>query len=78
MSDDQALTRPVTQSRRALLAGADRRTRIAAVTLPPSVLLRWRGALLDTSARLVGMIGRIRDRLLRWNPRRVLAGRPSR
>lgn len=75
---DGSLGEALRAVRRALLARADRRTRIAAVTLPPSVLLRWRGALLDTSARLVGMIGRIRDRLLRWNPRRVLAGRPSR
>ncbi|MDW5323068.1 DUF3488 and transglutaminase-like domain-containing protein [Plantactinospora sp. KLBMP9567] len=64
--------------RRALSAGADRRTRLVAATLPPSVLFRWRLAVMDLSAGFVGLTGRLRDRLLRWSPRRVLAGRPSR
>ncbi|WBB80011.1 transglutaminaseTgpA domain-containing protein [Micromonospora sp. WMMD882] len=64
--------------RRALGAQADRRTRFVATTLPPSVLLRWRTALTDTSTRLVTATGRLRTRLLRWNPRRLLAGRPAR
>ncbi|GAB3984734.1 hypothetical protein GCM10027615_72940 [Plantactinospora veratri] len=49
-----------------------------AATLPPSVLFRWRLAVMDLSAGFVGLTGRVRDRLLRWSPRRVLAGRPSR
>ncbi|GIG90052.1 transglutaminase TgpA family protein [Plantactinospora endophytica] len=64
--------------RRALSAGADRRTRLVAATLPPSVLYRWRLAAMDLSAGFVGFTGRFRDRLLRWSPRRVLANRPSR
>ena len=64
--------------RRALRGQADRRTRIVAATLPPSVLARWRSTVADVSAGLVGRIGRLRERLLRWSPRRVLAGRPGR
>ncbi|MEU2614309.1 DUF3488 and transglutaminase-like domain-containing protein [Micromonospora sp. NPDC007271] len=64
--------------RGALAARADRRTRIMAALLPPSVLLRWRTALAEHSARLVAGGGRVRQRLLRWNPRRLLAGRPAR
>ncbi|ROT31238.1 DUF3488 and transglutaminase-like domain-containing protein [Micromonospora sp. HM5-17] len=64
--------------RRALRSQADRRTRIVAAALPPSVLNRWRSTLMDVSAGVVGRSSRVRDRLLRWNPRRVLASRPSR
>ncbi|WP_410810976.1 transglutaminaseTgpA domain-containing protein [Micromonospora sp. 067-2] len=64
--------------RGALAARADRRTRLLAAVLPPSVLLRWRIALADTSGRLVGLAGRARYRLLRWNPRRLLADRAAR
>ncbi|SBT44757.1 transglutaminase TgpA family protein [Micromonospora auratinigra] len=64
--------------RGALAARADRRTRIMAALLPPSVLLRWRTAVADRSTRLVTTGGQFRDRLLRWNPRRLLAGRPAR
>ncbi|MEV0328597.1 DUF3488 and transglutaminase-like domain-containing protein [Micromonospora echinospora] len=64
--------------RNALGARADRRTRVVAAILPPSVLLRWRAAVTDASSRLVAATGRTRTRLLRWNPRRLLAGRPAR
>ncbi|MGV9810253.1 hypothetical protein ACWDSE_32200, partial [Micromonospora chersina] len=64
--------------RGALAARADRRTRLLAAVLPPSVLLRWRAALTDRSTRLVTTTGQVRQRLLRWNPRRLLAGRPAR
>ncbi|MGW4156781.1 transglutaminase family protein [Micromonospora chersina] len=64
--------------RGALAARADRRTRLLAAVLPPSVLLRWRTALTDRSTRLVTTTGQVRQRLLRWNPRRLLAGRPAR
>ncbi|MEV1146787.1 hypothetical protein [Micromonospora sp. NPDC049799] len=46
--------------------------------LPPSVLLRWRTATADTSSRLVTGYGRARYRMVRWSPRRLLAGRLAR
>ncbi|MEH1102057.1 transglutaminase TgpA family protein [Micromonospora sp. CPCC 205561] len=64
--------------RGALAARADRRTRLVAAVLPPSVLLRWRTATAEASSRLVTTGGRARQRLLRWNPRRLLAGRMAR
>ncbi|OKI75162.1 transglutaminase family protein [Micromonospora sp. CB01531] len=64
--------------RGALAARADRRTRIMAALLPPSVLLRWRTTVSERSARLVTAGGEVRQRLLRWSPRRLLAGRPAR
>ncbi|MFG1917721.1 transglutaminaseTgpA domain-containing protein [Micromonospora sp. NPDC048898] len=64
--------------RGALAAQADRRTRLVAAVLPPSVLLRWRTTLADTSGRLAALTGRARYRLLRWNPRRLLADRAAR
>ncbi|MFU8872535.1 transglutaminase TgpA family protein [Micromonospora sp. SL4-19] len=64
--------------RGALAARVDRRTRIMAALLPPSVLLRWRIAVAERSARLVATGGEVRQRLLRWNPRRLMAGRPAR
>ncbi|MFF5178401.1 transglutaminaseTgpA domain-containing protein [Micromonospora sp. NPDC000316] len=64
--------------RGALATRADRRTRLLAAVLPPSVLLRWRIGLADTSGRLVALTGRVRYRLLRWSPRRILASRAAR
>ncbi|MEV4121120.1 DUF3488 and transglutaminase-like domain-containing protein [Micromonospora sp. NPDC049645] len=64
--------------RTALTARADRRTRLLAAVLPPSVLLRWRTAMADRSGRMVALTGRARYRLLRWNPRRLLADRAAR
>ncbi|MFF0153175.1 transglutaminaseTgpA domain-containing protein [Micromonospora sp. NPDC005203] len=64
--------------RGALAARADRRTRLVAAVLPPSVLLRWRTTMADTSGRMVALTGRARYRLLRWNPRRLLADRAAR
>ncbi|TDC60697.1 transglutaminase domain-containing protein [Micromonospora sp. KC207] len=64
--------------RGALAGQADRRTRILAALLPPSVLLRWRTALGNTSSRLVATAGDARYRLLRWSPRRLLATRTGR
>jgi hypothetical protein len=64
--------------RRALAARADRRTRLLAAVLPPSVLLRWRTTMADRSGRMVALTGRARYRLLRWNPRRLLADRAAR
>ncbi|MET8093879.1 DUF3488 and transglutaminase-like domain-containing protein [Micromonospora sp. NPDC005220] len=64
--------------RAALATRADRRTRLLAAVLPPSVLLRWRTALADRSSRMVALTGQARYRLLRWNPRRLLADRAAR
>ncbi|MGW3784001.1 transglutaminase family protein [Micromonospora chokoriensis] len=64
--------------RGALAARADRRTRLLAAVLPPSVLLRWRTGLADASSRMVALTGRARYQLLRWNPRRLLADRAAR
>ncbi|MEU6076903.1 DUF3488 and transglutaminase-like domain-containing protein [Micromonospora sp. NPDC047074] len=64
--------------REALAAQADRRTRLVAAMLPPSVLLRWRTAAAEASSRLVAAGGRARHRLLRWSPRRLLANRMAR
>ncbi|MEV0810192.1 DUF3488 and transglutaminase-like domain-containing protein [Micromonospora sp. NPDC050200] len=61
-----------------LAARSDRRTRLLAAVLPPSVLLRWRLALADSSSRLVAAGGRTRSRLQRWSPRRLLATRSTR
>ncbi|MEU8423664.1 DUF3488 and transglutaminase-like domain-containing protein [Micromonospora sp. NPDC048835] len=64
--------------RGALASQADRRTRLVAAVLPPSVLLRWRTALADTSGRMMGLTARARYRLLRLSPRRLLADRAAR
>ncbi|MDH6462504.1 transglutaminase-like putative cysteine protease [Micromonospora sp. A200] len=68
----------LTAVRGALAARSDRRTRFLATVLPPSVLLRWRLTVADSSSRLVASGGRTRSRLLRWNPRRLLADRATR
>ncbi|BCB88030.1 hypothetical protein Psuf_053430 [Phytohabitans suffuscus] len=62
--------------RKALASRANRRTRLAARLLPPSVLLRWRLAIVESSIRTVLTSGRMRDGLMRWSPRRLLT-RPS-
>jgi hypothetical protein len=67
------LTQALSQVRKGLAQQATLRTRIAAVLLPPSVMLRWRLALGDTSARWVGVMGRVRESSARFSPRRLLA-----
>jgi hypothetical protein len=64
--------------RRALAAQADRRTRIVASLLPPSVLLRWRAAIAERAVRAVGSAARWRASLGRVSPRRLLPGRAMR
>ncbi|MGW4501916.1 transglutaminase domain-containing protein, partial [Micromonospora sp. NPDC004336] len=64
--------------RGALAARADRRARLMAAVLPPSVLLSWRNAATDASSRLLAARGRGRSRLMRWNPRRLLTNRMAR
>jgi transglutaminase-like putative cysteine protease len=55
--------------RQALARRARRRTRIAAVLMPPSVLLRWRLAIMDSSTGAINTLARWRDAL---SPRRLL------
>jgi hypothetical protein len=69
------LTAALGRVRKGLARSATRRTRLVARLMPPSVLLRWRLAIADTSVRWVGIFGRGRDILLRWSPRRLLAQR---
>jgi transglutaminase-like putative cysteine protease len=69
------LTVALSQVRKGLARTANRRTRIIAVLMPPSVVLRWRLALADMSANWVGFLGRFREASSRWSPRRLLAGR---
>ena len=69
------LTAALGQVRKGLARSATRRTRLFAVLLPPSILLRWRLALSDRSARTVGAAGRMRDVLVRFSPRRLLPHR---
>ncbi|WFE47255.1 DUF3488 and transglutaminase-like domain-containing protein [Verrucosispora sp. WMMD1129] len=64
--------------RDALAGQADRRTRLVATMLPPSVLSRWRTAIADNSSRLVNSAGQVRRRLLRFSPRRLIASRAGR
>lgn len=59
--------------RRGLARSANRRTRLVAAVMPPSVLLRWRLGLADLSARFAGAAGRLRESLSRFSPRRLLA-----
>jgi len=61
--------------RRALAAGARRRTRLVARVLPPSVLLHWRRGVMDAYGRAASMVSRWRDLVVRWSPRRLLTGR---
>jgi transglutaminase-like putative cysteine protease len=69
------LTAALTQVRKGLARSATRRVRLNALLLPPSVLMRWRLALAEGSARAVGAGGRLREALTRFNPRRLLANR---
>jgi hypothetical protein len=69
------LTKALTLVRKGLARSANRRTRIVAVLLPPSIMLRWRLALADASTRTVGAAGRVRDVLARFSPRRLLTSR---
>ena len=69
------LTAALGQVRKGLARSATRRTRLLAVLLPPSILLRWRLAVSDRSARTVGAASRVRDVLVRFSPRRLLPHR---
>ncbi|GIF76814.1 transglutaminase family protein [Asanoa siamensis] len=61
--------------RRGLASRATRRTRLVAALFPPSVLSRWRGAVVDVSTGAVTWLSRGRERLGRLSPRRLLTNR---
>lgn len=69
------LTDALGHVRKGLSRTSTRRTRLAAVLLPPSVVLRWRLRLAEASARTVESFSRGRDLFVRFSPRRLLAGR---
>ena len=69
------LTDALHQVRRGLAHTVNRRTRIMAVLLPPSVVLRWRLALADGSGTLMLSLSRAREWSSRFNPRRLMASR---
>jgi transglutaminase-like putative cysteine protease len=69
------LTTALNQVRKGLSKTATRRTRLAAIMLPPSVMLRWRMGMGDVSARWVSSFSRGRDLAVRFSPRRLLANR---
>jgi transglutaminase-like putative cysteine protease len=69
------LTTALTQVRKGLAATATRRTRIEALLLPPSVLMRWRLSAGEFSTRWMTTTSRLRDSMARFSPRRLLANR---
>ena len=71
--DPQPLPGSLRLVRRHLAATADRRTRILAVLMPPSVTARWRAALLDGMSRTMRRAADLREWALRFSPRRLLS-----
>ncbi|GAB2965457.1 hypothetical protein GCM10027280_62790 [Micromonospora polyrhachis] len=75
---------PLHSVRRALAAETSRRTRMVATVLPPSVLMRWRRAITDTTTGFITWVGGVRsrlfnlDRLRRWRTGRLTGGQPTR
>jgi transglutaminase-like putative cysteine protease len=71
----QRLAPVVRAFRKALAAESTRRQRAIAALLPPSILQRWQLALIEAGTTVVTTSGQVRDQLLRWSPRRLLAAR---
>ncbi len=69
------LTDALGQVRKGLARTASRRTRLVALLMPPSVILRWRQGMAEMSSRWVEFFSRGRDLALRFSPRRLLAHR---
>jgi len=69
------LTTALGQVRRGLAKTATKRTRLLAIVLPPSVMLRWRMGLGDLSTRWMESFSRGRDLAVRFSPRRLLPHR---
>jgi hypothetical protein len=61
--------------RKGLAKTATRRTRLAAIVLPPSVMLRWRMGMGDASTRWMSSFSRGRDLLVRFSPRRLMTNK---
>ena len=72
---DQQLGRTVRDFRTSVAAGTPWQRRAVAALLPPSVLQRWRLAAIEAATRAVTAGGRVREEVLRWSPRRLLAAR---
>jgi transglutaminase-like putative cysteine protease len=70
------LTQALGRVRKGLARSATRRTRLVAALMPPSVLLHWRIAIGDMSARAMAFFSRARDLTVRFSPRRLLPNRP--
>jgi transglutaminase-like putative cysteine protease len=67
------LTGSLRTVRSAISRRAPRGTRLRAFLLPPSVLRRWRGGLVDHTNSVVSTVTRFRDRTVRmFSPRRLL------
>jgi transglutaminase-like putative cysteine protease len=73
--DPAPLSTSLRSVRHWLALGADRRTRIMAVLMPPSVVARWRLAVLDSGSRAVRRLGELRVWASRFSPRRLLSSR---
>jgi hypothetical protein len=69
------LTVALGRVRKGLSHSATRRTRLAAALFPPSVLLRWRLGLAEASTTAMTTAGRMREKLARFSPRRLLPTR---
>ncbi|MET0492048.1 MAG: transglutaminase domain-containing protein, partial [Actinoplanes sp.] len=69
------LTDALGQVRKGLARTATRSTRLRAVLLPPSVMLRWRTGMGDVSSRWMSSFSRGRDVMVRFSPRRLLTNR---
>lgn len=71
----QRLATAVRTFRKALAAEMTWRRRAVAALLPPSILQRWQDALVEATTWTLTTAGRVRDELVRWSPRRLLAAR---
>ena len=69
------LTDALGEVRKGLARNATRRTRLVALLMPPSVMLRWRRGLGETSSRWMESFSRGRDLFVRFSPRRFLTSR---
>ncbi|MEV4617084.1 transglutaminaseTgpA domain-containing protein [Asanoa sp. NPDC049573] len=69
------LTEAVRTVRRGLSSRATRRVRLVAAVFPPSVVARWKGAVVDVSTSAVTTVSRLRERIGRLSPRRLLTNR---
>ena len=69
------LTEALRRVRKGLAHTVTRRTRIMAVLMPPSVVQRWRLGVADASGNWVTALGRARERMSRFSPRRLLTSR---